>query len=259
MKYIYKILGVLTLAVLSFSCEEEPLIIFNGEAVSHFPVVSGGLAAITDEDTYELEIGTTTSATATVQLVISDNSTAIEGVHFQEFTKTATIADGQFVTSISIVPLVDNLQPGQPVLLVINIAGGAEDVEGEDYEGLSKSFVLTLERNCPSTIQEGTYWETATGTGGAARAVTLTAMGDGRYELSQMNFDYYNPGYDDIPGEFVDVCDVLTLQGVATSVFGIAWVGTGTYDPVAITLSFTVSDATYNPDFIVNMVFEYQP
>ena len=88
--------------------------------------------------------------------------------------------------------------------------------------------------------------------------VELTKNADGSYTLSQMNFDYYNPGYDPIPGTFVDICGELTLQGTPTNVFGIAWIGSGSYDPDTGNLSFSVSDQTYNPDYVVDMVFEKQ-
>lgn len=260
MKKIHKILGILVLAIIVSSCTEE-LFVYNGEAVTHFTSDGAGLAAITDEDTYALEVGTTTSSAASVQLTISENSTAIEGVHFQEFSKSVSIGEGKFVAEVIITPIVNNLIPGEPKILIINMDGG-KDVEGEEYAGLTKSFALKLERNCPSTIPEGTYWETNTGTGGADRAVTLTALGDGRYSISQMNFDFFNPGYADIPGEFVDVCNSLELQAVPVgAVFGIAWVGPGTYDENTGNLSFAVSDATYCPAscYISNMVFEYKP
>ena len=121
MKNIYKVIGMFVLVLFALSCEEE-LVMYEGDAIVHFSAGNvGSFQAQENTDTYTIELGTTTSAAASVTLEIGAASTAIEGVHFQEFNKSVSIGAGEYNTTISINPIVENITPGSPVILVINI------------------------------------------------------------------------------------------------------------------------------------------
>jgi hypothetical protein len=264
MKTLYKLIMSLTLLVFIASCEElDDKLAFSGETSAVFnESTSSALFLFTNagqEEALDIPVsilGSAAGSDVTITFEADASSTAIEGVDYRLASTSVTIPAGSYTANISVTVLLDGFDgdPSNIKNIILNITS----VQGAELATAMNQVNVAMSITCPSEIPEGTYHETATGTGGAARAVTLTALGDGRYTLSQMNFNYYNAGYDDIPGTFNDVCNSLTLEGVSTSVFGIAWIGTGTYDPVAKTLSFAVSDATYNPTAIENMVFELQ-
>lgn len=175
MKKIHKILGMLVLTIFAFSCEEQ-LIVFEGEAISHFTTSAGSLGSKSSADTYAVEVGTTTAAAATVQISVSANSTAIEGVHFETLPGSVSIGAGEFVASFTVVPIVEGITPGEPVILVIDIANSTEDVK------LTQTFTLAMDRICDPypgdwvvTMHDswGDGWQTTNGSGGPGIQVTL--------------------------------------------------------------------------------------
>ena len=187
-----------------------------------------------------------------ITFAIDTASTAIENVHYTVQATSVTIPAGEWSAELPLTILADNIEAGEKLSIIINITDSDATIN-PNFSTATHIIQIT----CPSDIALGAYAETLTGTG-AGVPVELTKNTDGSYTLSQMNFDYYNPGYDPIPGTFVDICGELTLQGAPTDVFGIAWIGSGSYDPDTGNLSFSVSDATYNPDYVVDMVFEKQ-
>lgn len=265
MKNIFKLNIILAMLILVVSsCEEEEKLAYKGSSqVYFFDSSISELFLFTgagQEEEFLVDVnllGQAVGSDITVTVEVDESSTAVEGVHYEFTTNTVTIPAGEYGAQLPITALLDgfNGDPELTVNLVLNIVSA----QGVEVANAVSQATLSLSITCPSEIPEGTYHEINTGTGGAARAVQLTSLGGGRYELSQMNFAYYNAGYADIPGEFIDVCNELTLQGVPVgAAYGIAWIGTGVYNPTAKTLSFTVSDATYNPDYPVDMVFELQ-
>lgn len=200
-------------------------------------------------------IGSPSGSSIDVTISVDESSTAIEGVHYSLASTTVSIPAGEVSAALPVTAILDGFggDPGNKQTLVINITSA----NGAEVAVSLSQIELTMSITCPSEIPLGAYAEVGTGTG-AGIAVELTKNEDGSYTLSQMNFDYYSPGYDPVPGTFVDVCNTLTLQGVPTDVFGIAWIGTGTYDPATGSLRFSVSDQTYNPTFVVEMLFEKQ-
>lgn len=189
-----------------------------------------------------------------VTITFEIGGAAIPGVHYNMITpgNTVTIPAGENQVSIDYEILTYNISPEETIPLTFTIT----DVQGGNAE-LSNyvEYTNVIRTLCPSTIPEGPYVETTAG-----ETVELTRLNSNTYRLSQMNFRYYNPGYADIPGEFTDVCSELTLLGVPVgAAYNIAWIGTGTWDEDTETLTFEVSDATYNPDYTASMAFRYDP
>ena len=263
MKNIFKYLSVFALVLIVSSCEKlDEVLDYNGPvSVSFTSPTSTELFLFTEPGqtlpamtTVDL-IGSPQSGAITVNIAVDESSTAIEGVHYSLAANTVSIAAGEVSAALPLTAILDgfNGDPSNVQKLVLTIS----DASGAEIATNLSTITISMSITCPSDIPLGAYAETATGTGDGI-AVELTKNEDGTYTLSQMNFDYYSPGYDPVPGTFVDVCNTLTLQGVSTDVFGIAWIGTGSYDPSTGNLTFAVSDQTYNPAFVVNMTFVKQ-
>jgi len=177
MKTIYRLLLSLTILVFVTSCEDAAdVFTFNSGTINHFTSSSGSLGAKSSADTYSIEIGTTTSAAATVQLGVDNSSTAIEGIHFEAFPASVSIGQGEFVTSLTIVPIVEGITPGEPVTLVVDITNSTIET------GMPQSFTLSLDRICDpypgdwSVVMHDSYgdgWQTNDGNGGDGIQVTL--------------------------------------------------------------------------------------
>ena len=178
---------------------------------------------------------------------------AIEGVHYNMITNgnTVTIPAGEFFAEIEYEILTYNITPDEQIPLTFTLTDATGNVGLSNYV----TFTNNIRTLCPSEIPTGTYIETTAGD-----EVEVTRLGSATYRISQMNFRYYNPGYAPIPGDFSDVCDELTLLGnPVPEAYGIAWIGSGTWDEDTQTMSFEVSDATYNPTYVAAMAFQYQP
>ena len=177
MKAIYKIMLSLAFLVFITSCEDlDDKLAYSGDTVSHFTSEAGIHAAKNNSETFSIEVGTTTPAAATVQLAANSNSTAIEGVHYEAIPSSVSIGQGEFVTSFTVVPLVEGITPGEPVILVVDITNTAVET------GLPQSFVLSLDRICDpypgdwSVVMHDTWgdgWQTNDGNGGDGIQVTL--------------------------------------------------------------------------------------
>ena len=185
------------------------------------------------------------------------SGSAIEGVHYNLLGtgNTVTIPAGEFFAEIPFEVLTYNIPTDAPETLTITLTGAA-GAQGVEVSANYATVNLTLRTLCTSAIPEGMYMETATSNGGES---VLTKIGSNVYRLSDMNWGYYSRGYGAIFGEFTDVCDELTLAGVpGESNFGIAWIGTGSYDPDTNTLTFSGADGTYNSTIFVSHVYELQ-
>lgn len=209
-----------------------------------------------DEDVPTPEVVTFGLASPTldepVTVTFEIGGSAIEGVHYEMVTQgnQVTIPAGEHFASVDYEILTYNIPPGETWDLTFTIT----DVQGGDAEISAnyETYTNRIETLCPSNIPEGTWIESR------GVEVTITKLSDTRYEISQMNIGYYSGDYGDVFGEFVDVCNVLTLQGVQNpDAFNIAWIGSGTYDADAQTLTFSVSDATYNPDASITQIYTF--
>jgi hypothetical protein len=147
-----------------------------------------------------------------------------------------------------------NIQPSDNYAISIRIVS----VEGDNAvisPGLS-SFTNEIRIRCESSIPEGRFLETTAG-----EEVQVTKIDESTFHISNLNFRYYlGPAYGMIPGEFEDRCNVIHLLGTEISdKFRVAWIGNGSWDEENQTLSLTVSDQTFNPDYKVRMEFKFMP
>lgn len=149
MKNLFKLFLVSGILVFAASCEKaDDKLTYNGEPYLHFTQDGYGFIVTPSDTGYDLVVGTTTSAGTTVELAIDTASTAIEGVHFEVFNKSVAIADGEFVGSVKIVPILANLDAEYTLILNITNSTVPEDVK------LNQSFTLTLSRFCPTAVAE---------------------------------------------------------------------------------------------------------
>lgn len=216
MKIINKVLFVLVLLVYFTSCKEEPNILeFKEGAIVHFTTSSGMLSAENNEDVYEIEIGTTSANSATVNLEIDPSSTAVEGVDFSISSKSITIESGKFLGNTTITPMVDNLEIGVPVTVVVNIMS--------ETEGFSQTFTLTILRICiPApgdyTIMMhdsyGDGWQTTDGDSGDGIQVTLD---DGTVIEVGMCSYWAASGFDCVTGDYSNAEATVTIPDTALS------------------------------------------
>ena len=150
MKNIYRNLIVMVLCLpLFIACEEEDaLVLDSDEAIPHFTEESFNLIASPGDEGYDLTVGFTNGNATTVELVILESSTAIEGVHFESFSKSVSIAAGEYTGSVRIVPIVSNLD--EAYVLDIGIANSPV-AEGVQF---NQNFRLNLSRFCSLQIAE---------------------------------------------------------------------------------------------------------
>jgi|GEM_PF-6511834 hypothetical protein len=246
----------ITLMVFSLGCTKEDVLTVDFETKAHFTetqVTKRPLftqAGQVERESVDVTLlGTASSSAIDLNVAVdAEASTAVEGVHYQLITESVSIPAGEFSAPIQFDIILDGFEsPTDLRTLVITISGAAT----EGVAAQNTSVEITLGYDCVSDIPLGTYVESLSGT-----EVELTRTEDGVYVLSQMNFRYYSPTYEDIPGYFTDSCNQLELLGVPVSeAFDIAWIGSGTYNPEDGSLSFTRADAEYNPGYFVEDVY----
>ena len=96
MKNILRVLLLGVLAIYVASCEKkDDKLTFGGEAVLHFTESAYQFIVTPSDNGYDVKVGTTTAASTTVEIAINDASTAIEGVHFAQFSKSVSIGQGE--------------------------------------------------------------------------------------------------------------------------------------------------------------------
>lgn len=227
MKTIYKIILSFTFLVFITSCEDAADVLsFKGETINHFTSQAGIHAAKNNTQTFSIEIGTTTSAAATVQLAANSSSTAIEGIHYEAIPSSVSIGQGEFVTSFTVVPIVEGITPGEPVILVVDITNTAVET------GLPQSFVLSLDRICDPypgvwTIEMhdayGDGWQTNGPNGGNGIQVTLD---DGTVLEVGLCTPYEDSPFEGCIPEYVDGTGTITIPAGTTKA---SWYFPGDY------------------------------
>lgn len=233
---IFLILAAFSLGI--YSCDEEP-VIFDAQGSSqtlvNFATSNANLGIPLSEST-SLTVTFNVSATATSErtfnLVIDEEASNV--VSGSVTLGTATVAANAYSGTFTITGTDVGLSAGDTRSLVVNFEENSTIVSDGS---LSVSVFLV----CESNIPEGNWTAPDAGT------VTLTRLDGDVYEFSNFNYGYYNPSNNPIRGQFLDICNNLTLQG--TTEFGVRWRGSGVYDPVAQTISFPdgVEDANFNP------------
>lgn len=147
MKRLFNNKSFLSLALILLTaltaCKKEDVLTYNGPKVLHFAEPSYDFIVTPSDTGYDLKVATTTADAATVQIAIMDNSTAVEGVHFKQFSKTINIAAGQYVNSVKIVPIINNLDGNYVLNLAITNSNVKDNVK------FNQTFTLNLSRFCP--------------------------------------------------------------------------------------------------------------
>lgn len=167
---------------------------------------------------------------------------------------TVVIPAGSRSAEVGYQILTDNFSFGEQINFTIRlnqVSGGNARINVA-----YATFTNVIGIACTSDIPEGTYVETTDNT-----EVKIEKIDKNLYAISSLNFRYYpGPEYGEIPGEFIDQCGLLILQGkVIEDKYEVAWTGRGEWNSELQQMSFTVSDATYNPDYKIDMVFQYVP
>lgn len=149
MKNILNSLYVLAALIMFGACEQlDDKLTYKGDPVSHF-TEAGYAFIVTPSDTgYDVKLGTTTAAAATINISINSNSTAIEGVQFKQINKTINIDQGAYVGALTIEPILDGLDGDYVLILDIENSSVPEGVS------MNQSFVMTLSRFCPLDISQ---------------------------------------------------------------------------------------------------------
>lgn len=245
MKYINKITFSLFLIAAFSSCKKEDEILnYNGDPIVSFNSTSASLVAASNNDTYTLEVVTTNSSMATVQISISDASTAIEGVHFAEFNKTVTIGQGEYVASVAIAPIIDNLEETKTLVLEITNSAVPEGVK------FNQTFTLELSRFCALDISQwvGVLFD-CDEPGYKVYDASFTAGAEPNTIVNTNFWDFGGtPVYTFDESASVDEA-IVTLKEQTISMGGEDWVvvGSGTYEQCSRTMIinykvFRVSD-----------------
>lgn len=132
------------------------------------------------------------------------------------------------------------------------------EIETTDGRTLSSGTTVKADAACPSAIAEGTYAAVSGGTStdGCPNpnpvvdldyTVEITALGAGRYEISDFSAGVYQAMYGTCYGytfetgaTIVDVCNELSFS--LTEAFGCDVVGSGSYDPETGNITYSWSN-----------------
>ncbi len=189
-------------------------------------------------------VSTTGTSAITVNVEADPTSTAVEGVHYTLDTKSITIGSGEFIATLPVTVLTGNIDPTETPDLVLNITSAT----GADVSANYGTITLKIRVICPSDLA-GT-WKFANG-----NETTIEEIGTGSYKIANLNAmgGYYGQQFT-LAGNFTDNCNKLELFGDEPT-NGVAWRGTGVYDPATETITFeSVTDVTFNPDYSVTNV-----
>ena len=140
MKKIFSIFTLLTL-LFATSCTKDSKL-YSGSAIKHFPETSGTYFVEEGATTpYMLPVGTTISASSDQIMNINidvDNSTALEGTHFDFVVQSPVLKGGDVLTNIELSGKYDNLDTPQTLKLMVDGDGS-----------MQKDFLLTIQKFCP--------------------------------------------------------------------------------------------------------------
>ena len=252
-------------SLMFLSCGEDESMtkkLENGINVFTFLETTKGYSAIADGSEYTIDIKTKVtgpnmqdvSGPVTATMVVdTENSTAIEGVHYRIDNPDVTLtSEGDYLGISNVIMLTEGIATPldkSPVLVLsfTNATGSSAVVGG------SKKLNLTLNYSCPSSL-EGTYDVFTTrddGRGPYNWTESIQNIGVGEYlteYVGTWNPPLNSDGYGFI---FTDVCDVLTVpnQGLAdiysNAVYGAS---SGSIDPATgvLTISYVIEFSSGN-------------
>lgn len=177
-------------------------------------------------------VSTQSTAPITVNIEVDPASTAIAGVHYTLETQTATIAAGEFLSSLPVTVLTGNIDPSEEPDLILNITS-AEGAQVSTNYGDVKVAIRII---CPSEL-EGTYSifydELYVGSAAGTVSQTLTnftmdgkvnfsVSGTGAYLVDDITFGHFPEVYGDAApsGTVYDACGVITGDASNTDQYG---------------------------------------
>lgn len=229
---IYSLVAVLFTVLTTTACFDDPgtETFFGGNQVEFEDAnLPNGLTArfvrlsATQTDDVDVQINrvsTSGAAPITVNIEVDPTSTAIEGVHYQLNTKTATIAAGEFITTFPVTILTGNIDPSETPDLILNISSATGAEVSANYGALTVAIRVICESELAGTYK--VFWEylqTGDGEGGpnqtvtdyvisSADEVTLEESGTGSYLISDITFGMYPGVYGDAfpSGTITDSC-----------------------------------------------------
>ncbi len=231
-KYFKYILPLIIASCFITSCEVEETI-FSGPYHARFTSAS---AAIGENSTGSVTIplhlvAPKQSQAVTITVAVADGSTSSS--NFTLSSNTATIAAGEFTTSISLTPVDNTEADGTKVvrLEVVSVEPASFDA-GFGMQG--KFFTVNItDDDCPNlakTYDVVNTTCTGDGAGGCGSAqfeietvVTLTRVQAGVYSCDDLSFGLYPLGYGDgkNPGQITEGnCGVLSIPNQPDVVYG---------------------------------------
>jgi len=202
---------------------------------SNGPLISNLRLNDDQVDSYNIRVnvvGAQQTAPITVNFVVDETSTAIEGVHYRLAANSVTIPAGESFAVVPLEVLTGNISPAEAPNLVLRIT----DTGGIKLSPRYNTVTHRLRSSCPSDLV-GTYNTVNVGTGGTINSqveITRVAGTTDRYLLSDITGGVYRLYYgdDDNPGEIVDFCNTLSLTDQPDVVYGDdLFNGTGTVNP----------------------------
>lgn len=249
MKNIYRILGALLIVPFLTSCFEDPGtdVTIDGSVLQvELTAATANSASFTylrenngaqPNAGFGVNLLGATSPGVDVTFEIDAASTAVEGVQYNLGGTSVTIPAGEYSAVLPITINPDNIEAGEQWTIIVNITGAGSADVSPNYA----TATHTVQISCPPNIGVGTYTTAVAGipdpdgcaTGfayaGASVEVTYDA-GAGLYTISDADIGYFSGDYT-APTDFVNVCDVLTLQGNPGAPYGISFVGSGIFVP----------------------------
>lgn len=172
-----------------------------------------------------------------VSFEVDATSTAIAGTHYNASATSVTIPAGEFSANLPITILPDNIEAGEQWTIIVNITS----VTGGEVNPNYATATHTVQISCPPNIGIGNYVTEvagisdpdacATGFAYAGDAITVTFdPGTGLYTVSDADIGYFSGDYT-AAADVENICDALTITGNPNAPFGIAFVGSGVYEP----------------------------
>ena len=249
MKKMMKILGATLMITLLTSCFDDPgtdelldpsvmevELAAGSAASSTFTYLRENIGASLDAG-WDVYLTSTSSPGLDVTFEIDPSSTAIEGVHYTLGGNSVNIPAGEFVGSLPVSILPDNIEAGEVWTVLINITGAGSANISPNYGSATHSIQIS----CPPNVGIGTYTTVATGipdpdgcsTGFAYDGASVTVSydaGRGIYTVSDADIGYFAGDYE-AAADFENICDALTVSPNGGAPYGIAFTGQGIFIP----------------------------
>ncbi len=213
----------------------------KGPIVTQFPsanlsenFLQDGSNAVYD---YEIPVeyfgadGTPLNEDVQVEVAVSSDSEAQEGVEFSLANTSVTIPAGENTGFVTVQVISEALDAFNPKDMVLEIVSSSQQVSSN-----KNKVAVTLQAICPSSL-EGEYMYL----NGVNGAITITETGSGKYEVSADNA--FGAAY---PFNISDVCGTLTITGgYLPDNFGIPISGYGEVDEETGEITFHYSVEGY--------------